>query len=510
MAPRRAGRPPLARSPAASMLILGALALLLAFVPPQMGGGSGSGAGGSAGTAPIAMDFGNSTAATPAAAPHESPSHGTSPPAWDPARGRSSPGSPSYSLKTISLAHGNCAASWGEQSWLAFDSADRSFWIAAPPSCVERVPVSGSGPGSVSASFTVGSEPFAVAVDNATDQVYVTNSGSNDVSVLSGKNGARLAHVLVGETPYGATFDPGVGDAFVANGGSNSVSVISGTSHLVVATVSVQSTPVGILADPATGQVFVADRGSNCLSVINATNDSVTRTIGVGDRPYGLALDPKTDRVYVTNEGSANISVIDASNDTVVASIPVSADQVDIQGISVDSADGLIWVGAGYFYAVVASVTTNRVVGYLSSDPSGSAYDPVGRWTCMTNTGNFTLACFRLKWGTITAAGVTLRETGLPVGSGWTVSLNESGSNSTVQTSYTNSMNFEAFPGFWPPGYETVWYTVAPADGETPSAASGSLTLGYGSGVNLINITFTAPANSYPVWFNQTGLPSGA
>ena len=72
-------------------------------------------------------------------------------------------------------------------------------------------------------------------------EVYVTNQGSNTVSIISDSDHEVLATVPVGSSPNGVAYDPANGDVYVANSGSDNVTVLHGTTR--VATIPVGTEP---------------------------------------------------------------------------------------------------------------------------------------------------------------------------------------------------------------------------------------------------------------------------
>jgi YVTN family beta-propeller protein len=209
------------------------------------------------------------------------------------------------------------------------------------------------------ATVPVGSRPHSI--DFGLDKVFITNSGSNTVSVIDGKTDRVVATIPVGADPHGiaATYEEDGNNAldsnlllkfpytYVANTGSNTVSVIDGKTDRVVATIPVGADPHGIIVSNTLGKVYVTNSGSNTVSVIDGKMNKVVAKIPVGSNPHRLALFMST--VYVTNSGSNTVSVIDGKTDRVVATIPV--DQLP-RGIAVDS--------SGFAY------TTNKVASSVS------------------------------------------------------------------------------------------------------------------------------------------------
>ena len=204
------------------------------------------------------------------------------------------------------------------------------------------------------ATVTVGTGPFAVAVNETTDTVYVTNPGASasgdTVSVINGATCNAGDHsgcsqvpatITVGVGPLGVAVNPTTNTVYVADSGTvfkgsvfgHTVSVINGAScdGTVVsgcgqspAQVTVGSGPWGIAVDPDTNVIAVADGDSGdgpaSLSVIHGATCDGTDTSGcgaaplsisgIGRSPNGIAFDASTDAVYTANYENASASVV--------------------------------------------------------------------------------------------------------------------------------------------------------------------------------------------------------
>ncbi len=438
---------------------------------------------------------------TPTATPlHPAPTW----PGWDPASGRPSPNMRHDVATTVQLATPQCVTSYPPWAWLAYDPLDDSFWVAAPSSCVAVIQSSVGVGGNVTASFPVGSDPFGVAIDTSTGNVYVTNTGSNNVTVINGSSGANVANIPVGASPYGLAYDPSTGDVYVANGGSDTLSVISTSTEQVVDSIGVGSSPIGVAVDPVTGQVFVANNGSANVSIVATSNDTVVANPDVGQNPYGVALDNVSDQLYITNRGSATISVIDAWNDSVAVTIGTGLG-TSPEGIAYNPVNGLVWVGAD-FYTVLVNTTTQTVLGYLATDPSGVAVNPVSGLVCVTNTANATLRCIAYPNPIFPGYSLEFVETGLPASANWSVTLYWPGYYRSTEWNGTYGFGgvwFFVFAGT-PTNYT---YVIPPADGYYPTVPTDSLSV---TSALTINVTFVSASETYPVTFVETGLPPGS
>jgi YVTN family beta-propeller protein len=420
-------------------------------------------------------------------------------PGWNPASGRPSPNLGNDTATTVSLSTSLCSTSYPPWAWLAFDSLDGSFWAAAPYSCVDVITGNGSNGATVVASYPVGIDPFGVAIDTSTGNVYVTNTGSNNVTVLNGTTGASVANITVGLSPYGVAYDPSTQNIYVANGGSDNLSVISGTSEKVVTSVGVGSTPVGVAVDPSNGQLFVANNGSANVSVLSLSNNTVVASVDVGQNPYGIAIDNLTNQAYVTNRGSDTVSVIDASNDTVAVTIGIGQ-PLSPEGVAYNPVNELVWVGA-VFYTVLINTTSQTVLGYLATDPSGVAVDPTSGVVCVTNTANATLRCLSYPNLIFPSDDLHFVESGLPTTANWSVTLYWPGYyRSTHETNVQNGeIVFNVFHGS-PSNYS---YMIPPTDGYFPTTPSATISI---SSETTVQVSFVPRSETYTVTFAESGL----
>jgi len=193
------------------------------------------------------------------------------------------------------------------------------------------------GCGAAPALVTVPGGPEFLALDSATDTVYVADTGSGTVSVIDGRNcnaeshrgcGAAPASVSVGAGAFPIAVDQSSNSVYV--GTDEAVAVIDGSSCDATTTggcsrrpvvVPVDNQPAGVAVDDADHSVYVSGE-SGTVAVIDAatcngrvSTGCATRpsSVGVGSDPRGDAVDPATGTVYVTNAGSGTVSMLDTS-----------------------------------------------------------------------------------------------------------------------------------------------------------------------------------------------------
>jgi YVTN family beta-propeller protein len=129
----------------------------------------------------------------------------------------------------------------------------------------------------------------------------------------SARNGAALLIVTILSLTAITRLAHGQQCAYVTNLGSNSVSVINTTAHAVTTTIAVGNNPDGIAVAPGGRFVYVSNFLSNDVSVVDTTSNTVTTTIPVGTGPVGIAASRDGTFVAVANKGGHSVSLLSPS-----------------------------------------------------------------------------------------------------------------------------------------------------------------------------------------------------
>ena len=144
-----------------------------------------------------------------------------------------------------------------------------------------------SGCGRRPVTVNVGETPGGIAVDTRTNTVYVTGESSSDVSVIDGRTcnatttrgcRHRPVHVLAGAGARGIAVDEASNTVYVANTVDDTVSVIDGSRCNAgvhtgcgkrAAVAFVGSSPRRVAVDELTSTVYVTNAGSNSVTMLN-------------------------------------------------------------------------------------------------------------------------------------------------------------------------------------------------------------------------------------------------
>ncbi|MCG5077428.1 GH25 family lysozyme [Paraburkholderia tagetis] len=154
---------------------------------------------------------------------------------------------------------------------------------------------------------------------------YVSNAGSNSVSVIDTATNTVMATIPVGARPSNIALTPNGQAAYVVNSGASTVSVINTATNTVINTIGVGLFPIDVVVTPGGATVYVANAGANSVSAISTATNTVVATVQVGSNPVSLAASPDGTQVYVTNAGSKSVSVINTATNAVIATVPAGS-----------------------------------------------------------------------------------------------------------------------------------------------------------------------------------------
>jgi YVTN family beta-propeller protein len=223
----------------------------------------------------------------------------------------------------------------------------------------------------VAATIQVGLSPQGVAVNTTGSRVYVANVGSNTVSVIDGVTNSVIATIPVGIEPSGVAVNAAGTRVYVASDVNNNVTVIDAQNNTVIATVPVGPTPLGVVVNPAGTWVYVANADGASVSVIDAAANTVIATVPVATVPFFIAVNPAGTRVYVTHlpqddPSSSTVSVIDTTSNARIASIPLGWNAGG--GIAINASGTRVYVAALLGNVVAIDTSSNSIADVLPAE----------------------------------------------------------------------------------------------------------------------------------------------
>ncbi len=192
---------------------------------------------------------------------------------------------------------------------------------------------------------------------NYREFAYVTNGGSNTVTVLDLVNLRRDRELVVGNDPSGVAANPARNEVYVVNSGpasgNGTVSVLDAQTNAVAATIPVHKKPYFIDVSSDGHRAYVANSGSNNVSVLDLDRRKEIAVVGVGEAPGMARISPDNQTLLVTNRLGGSVTIVDAQTLKVRAVFPNCPGATDAV-ILPDSSKGFIACSAGHQVMVLA------------------------------------------------------------------------------------------------------------------------------------------------------------
>lgn len=250
----------------------------------------------------------------------------------------------------------------GLQRWISL--APQAIWQSSPVAAAYNVATYAETavipPMTLQNSTSASSSRYA---PKSAILLYKAAYDTNSVLAYNPKTNTIAGTIPVGTHPRGLAATPDGTQVWVSNMGSNSVSVISTSTVKVIGTVALpQSQAYGIAITPDGTTAYVAN-GMNAGAVyaINVAKQTLTSTIKVGSGPFKVAVSPDGGQVWATNNNDGTVSVIDVLTNTVINTSMVAVPAV---GVSFKPNGSRVYVTANDSFYVIdpASFKTLAVV----------------------------------------------------------------------------------------------------------------------------------------------------
>ena len=230
-------------------------------------------------------------------------------------------------------------------------------------------------------AIAVGDRPVALGVNLVTNKIYVANSASNSVSVINGST-FLTATVNVGANPRSIAVNEITNQIYVANNSDNTITVIDGVTNST-ATVSAGANPIAIAINSVTNQIYVANLGGTVTIIDGTTNQ--TTSVPVGVFPQSLAVNPVTNQIYVANSDSNTVTVI---NGTTLQTTTLNVGLFPV-GVAINPATNQIYVADNHSLdlAVIDGLTGSTTIVALGDNPTALAVDASSNQIYVTTAG---------------------------------------------------------------------------------------------------------------------------
>jgi YVTN family beta-propeller protein len=167
----------------------------------------------------------------------------------------------------------------------------------------------------------VGAEPAAIRFGGDGRFLFVTNRGSDDVSVIEAATRSVVRTLAVGRSPAGIWSSPG-GRVYVESEGTSTLASINGDTLALDWTYPL-GFRVGAAAPGPEGELWVADAEGRRLLVFRDDLDGPAGEIATPGGVRGIAFTPDGTTAFVSSASLYGISVLSTAFRTVWRDIPL-------------------------------------------------------------------------------------------------------------------------------------------------------------------------------------------
>ena len=171
--------------------------------------------------------------------------------------------------------------------------------------------------------------------------------GNGTVDAFSTASNAPIGEVSVGNLPVGIAFSEAADELFVANTVSSNLSVISPHPFALKATLAIPA--YQLIADPTDAYVYAIETGNpGNVTILNGLTNSVAGVIHTGGDPFTGVFNPWNRMLYI-GDGNATqnwVDVVSTVTNQLITKIGLPGEAFEMV---VDSLNGDLLVGSDHF-----------------------------------------------------------------------------------------------------------------------------------------------------------------
>jgi len=230
------------------------------------------------------------------------------------------------------------------------------------------------------ATITLDKEPECIAVNEATNRVYV---GVEDgLLVIDCDSYAAIANITLEAEVIGLAINPQTNRIYAVVSGERVV-VIDGATNQIVdempEAIFDSASGVGVAVNPFTNLIYIEDRAATMGSYDRVqvysgeTNTFVTSLNVPGSNTHtymeevGLAVNPETNRIYVTWSGNGTLHMFDGNTHEFIKTVEPSSFS---ESVTVNAYTGYVYVGNVVLDGETLAEVFSDYEGYLETvDP---------------------------------------------------------------------------------------------------------------------------------------------
>jgi len=172
----------------------------------------------------------------------------------------------------------------------------------------------------------LGSALAAISVSDAVAyKAYVSNEGSNTVSVIDTDGFKVIATIKVGQRPRGIELTKDGKLLLVAVGDDDTIEMVDTTTHEIVGTLPSGPDPELFTQDPSGKILYIANEDDNMVTIVDIAKRTPLGEVQVGVEPEGMAVSPDGKILVNTSETTNMAHFIDTGTHEIVANVLVDS-----------------------------------------------------------------------------------------------------------------------------------------------------------------------------------------
>ena len=154
--------------------------------------------------------------------------------------------------------------------------------------------------------------PLGLIVNTATNTVYATNPLDGMLYAIDGATNAVVHRTPIGGLPAAVALDQATNTVYVANGNNGgSIAAVDGRTGVATDSNSIGTDVAGLAFDGARNVLYAATRNGNVL-VVNGSTHQIVQSVPAASRLYGVAVDPTDGTVAVAEPFAADVRFLAA------------------------------------------------------------------------------------------------------------------------------------------------------------------------------------------------------
>ena len=174
-----------------------------------------------------------------------------------------------------------------------------------------------------------------IAVNPATNRIYVSDDNNLKVHVINGDTNTIVAHVRMDRQQFlGLAVDTSTNQLLAAVNGDE-LAVINGSSNATTR-IKVGNFNANVAVNSFNNRAYVTNEtfAPSTLGVVNTVSSKVLANVPVGNNPFAVCVDPYSNLIFVTNTGDSTVAVVDGKTNLKTGSVTVSGNFIDVNPIT--------------------------------------------------------------------------------------------------------------------------------------------------------------------------------